>query len=100
MRLAENNLPVGLDRTATFFSSDLQIQPGTRILLGTDGITETRDANREFFGEDRVAEAFGRYRSLDAILEEVEAFAGSQPAEDDCTIVELRYTSLICSEDI
>jgi serine phosphatase RsbU (regulator of sigma subunit)/pSer/pThr/pTyr-binding forkhead associated (FHA) protein len=91
-RLAENNMPVGLDPAATYRSSAVQLEPGTRVVLVTDGITETRDANGEFFEEDRLEAAILRGANLDAILEAAEAFAGSPTAEDDRTILEIVYT--------
>jgi hypothetical protein len=33
-----------------------QLEPGDRLLLYSDGITEARDADGEFFGEDRLVE--------------------------------------------
>ena len=67
-------------------------QGGTRILLVTDGITETRDANGEFFEEDRLEAAILKGADPDAILEAAEAFAGSPTAEDDRTVLEIVYT--------
>jgi serine phosphatase RsbU (regulator of sigma subunit) len=42
---------------ATFEESSVAFGLGDRILLYTDGVTEAR-RNREFFGEERVREAF------------------------------------------
>ncbi len=91
-RLPENNLPAGLHPAATYQSSAVQLQPGTRIVLVTDGITETRDSNGEFFDEDRLEAAILKGANPDSILEAVEAFSGSPAAEDDCTVVEIVYT--------
>ncbi|MHA6783038.1 PP2C family protein-serine/threonine phosphatase [Pseudonocardia saturnea] len=36
--------------------SSEQLEPGDRLLMYSDGITEARDRNGEFFGEDRLVE--------------------------------------------
>src|SRR5271165_2119028 len=90
-RLSENNMPVGLDDRATFVSASVQLEPGTRIVLVTDGITEARDEHGEFFEDGRVDSAVMRNAGIDCILDAVELFAGSRAAEDDRTIVEVLY---------
>jgi phosphoserine phosphatase RsbU/P len=91
-RLSENNMPVGLDRAANYSSANVQLEPGTRVVMVTDGITEMRDENGEFFEEERLEAAVLNSSSLETILEATEAFAGSRAAEDDCTVVEILYT--------
>ena len=50
------NLPVGLIASAEFASCKIQLKPGDRLLVVTDGVTEAEDANGEFFGTDRLVE--------------------------------------------
>jgi len=49
-KLEEGNLPIGLVPGAEFSSSRFQMNPGDRLVLITDGVTEAEDANGEFFG--------------------------------------------------
>lgn len=90
-RLPESNLPVGLIEGAPFSSGSLQLQPGARILIVTDGVTESADAAGDFYGEDRLLAPDLEKTSLDELFSSVEAFSGSLAADDDCTVVDLRY---------
>ena len=47
------NLPVGLFPDAAYVSDVLQLLPGERLLIPTDGVTESEDAAAEMFGEGR-----------------------------------------------
>ncbi|MEW1913934.1 PP2C family protein-serine/threonine phosphatase [Kitasatospora sp. NPDC085895] len=51
-------LPVGLghDRTRPYTVHRTRLEPGDRILVHTDGITETRSRTGELFGEGRLAD--------------------------------------------
>jgi sigma-B regulation protein RsbU (phosphoserine phosphatase) len=91
VRLAESNLPVGLIEGAPFTSGNLQLQPGARVLIVTDGVTEAADAAGEFYGESRLAAPEFENLSLDEIFSSVESFAGSLAADDDCTVMDVRY---------
>ncbi len=90
-RLPESNLPVGLIEGAAFSSGSLQLQPGSRILIVTDGVTESADPAGDFYGEDRLVSPELENTSLDDIFSSVEKFSGSLAADDDCTVVDLRY---------
>ena len=55
-KLEEGNLPVGLVPGVEFHAARLQLKPGDRLLLVTDGVTEAEDAQGEFFGTERLEE--------------------------------------------
>ena len=71
-----------------------QLQPGDKLLLSTDGITEAENAQLEEFGDERLLEA-ARTRNgsaLDiqrAIMQQVTAFCGGN-FRDDATLLVLR----------
>ena len=88
--LAETNLIVGLIGPATYVSNWDQLRPGERILLVTDGITESENPEGQQFGEQQFP-ALVHNLGLDDILEAVASFQGPRPAADDCTLIELRY---------
>jgi serine phosphatase RsbU (regulator of sigma subunit) len=88
-RLEEGNLPVGLVPGVEFHATRLQLKPGDRLLLVTDGVTEAENAHGEFFGNERL-EACSR-DGFAAIEQAVNDFRGETPLTDDCTITEMVY---------
>ncbi len=90
-RLPESNLPVGLIEGAPFSSGAVQLQPGDRVLIVTDGVTEASAPDGEFFGEARLGLPEFEKATLDDIFLQVERFAGTLAADDDCTVLDLRY---------
>jgi len=68
-------------------------EPGSVIVIGTDGITETRDTAGAFFGAERVRQVVRANASRSAadiqsaVIEAVQNFRGEAPQEDDVTLV-------------
>ena len=90
-RLTESNLPVGLIEGAPFASGTMQLQPGARVLIVTDGVTEAAAPDGEFYGEGRLTAPELETATLDEIFIAVEHFAGALAADDDCTVMDVRY---------
>jgi sigma-B regulation protein RsbU (phosphoserine phosphatase) len=88
-RLEDGNLPVGLVADAEFQASRLQLKPGDRLLLVTDGVTEAEDAEGEFFGMERLESC--SKEGFAAIEQAVTDFRGDTALTDDCTITEMIY---------
>jgi serine phosphatase RsbU (regulator of sigma subunit) len=89
-RLEENNLIVGLIAEASYASSQCKLARGERILLTTDGITEAEGKAGHQFG-DAELEAVVHLPSLDAILDHLAKFQASNEAQDDWTLLDVRY---------
>jgi sigma-B regulation protein RsbU (phosphoserine phosphatase) len=95
--LAGVDLPLGVDAAWPYqqFSSG-DWQTGMVLVIGTDGIWETRDAAGQQFGKDRlrgVIRAHGAetaQRIGEAIIAATAAFRGHGPQEDDLTFVVVR----------
>ncbi|MDD4907469.1 MAG: SpoIIE family protein phosphatase [Candidatus Omnitrophica bacterium] len=73
----------------------IKLEPGDKILLYTDGVTEAENQSRDRFGLERLKDAFLRYSSKPAdelmhcVKDEVYAFIGGHPQYDDITLVVL-----------
>ena len=77
---------------STYEPGEFAIGPGDRLVFYTDGITESRNAAGDEYGEERLAEAARRFRTLQAqdmlaaLLEEIDAF-NNGTYEDDATLI-------------
>lgn len=72
-------------------SVSIQIEPGDALILYTDGLTDARNAEREFFGLERLM-GLMRQAPLDAeaigqsILGDIRRFTAGRPQSDDVTL--------------
>ena len=89
--LEEANLIVGIIAEATYESSRFTLQPGDRILLTTDGITEIEDKTGQQIGIDGLA-GLAHLPSLEAVIEHCARIQASSEAQDDWTLLDIRYT--------
>src|SRR6267378_2223982 len=92
LRPSHGNLPVGLLADATYESDRCQMQPGDRLILVTDGVTEAENARGDMFDSDRLETVAGKSMSMDDIFAAVADFCGGTPLNDDCTVVEIVYS--------
>jgi len=90
-RPKEGNLPVGLLPVATYESATYKMNPGDKFILVTDGVTEAEDASGEFFGNERLEVSAAAQNAFEKIFEDISAYCGSVPLNDDCTVLELTY---------
>ncbi|MGA8729129.1 MAG: PP2C family protein-serine/threonine phosphatase [Terracidiphilus sp.] len=90
--LKEGGAVLGVFPSWTYEDSTIELWPGDRLLLFTDGITEASDPDEQEFGEENVAE-FARANSAHAaselnsrLLAHVSGFCGNH-FQDDATVV-------------
>jgi serine phosphatase RsbU (regulator of sigma subunit) len=95
------SFPLGLglaDDVGEMTASELQLQPGDRVLLYTDGVVEARSPGGEEFGEQRLGDLFVRQNASGLLPSEVlrrlvaaclEFHQG--PLRDDATILLLEW---------
>lgn len=94
IRPPHGNVPVGLLSDATFDSSTCQMKSGDRFIIVTDGVTEAENAMGDFFEDFRLEAAASKSPTLEGIFSAVTEFCAGNPLSDDCTVVELCYTSV------
>ena len=93
IRPPHGNVPVGLLPDATFESATCQMKSGDRFILVTDGVTEAENPQGDFFEDFRLEAAASKAPTLEGIFSAVTEFCAGNPLSDDCTVVELCYSS-------
>ncbi len=98
--LRTKGLGLSLKRNARFEQLERTLASGDFLLLYTDGLTEALNPAGEDFGEGRMAAGLVRRRTLrvtalrDALVSDVDAFAGEAPQHDDMTLILVRASSV------
>lgn len=89
--------PLGVRLPVQIPQRQIDVHPGDVIVLHSDGIYETRDADEQVYGLDRIAQVIsaheGDAESLrNTILDDVARFRGTREQDDDITLVVCRLT--------
>jgi serine phosphatase RsbU (regulator of sigma subunit) len=92
-----SSLPLGLQRGPAQ-ECTVQLSPGDRLLLYTDGIVEARSPDGEFFGEERLADFVVRAEASgnappEMLRQLMRSVMGHQAGQlqDDASIVVLEW---------
>jgi serine phosphatase RsbU (regulator of sigma subunit) len=94
--LSEGGLVLGVMEGAEYRCGTTLIEPGSSLVLYTDGITEAMSPAGEEFGRGRVAgtvashHGFGSRELIDRILSAASGFSAGEPWNDDVTLVVVR----------
>jgi sigma-B regulation protein RsbU (phosphoserine phosphatase) len=93
---APTGLPIGLF-PASYDERTVQLRPGDRIYLYSDGITEAMNASGDEFGIQRLLSQLGELQSLpldqslNALMESLEEWRCHECLRDDVSIVALEW---------
>jgi serine phosphatase RsbU (regulator of sigma subunit) len=92
-RLDIFGLPIGMVDEAEYDESVIELQPGDRLYLHSDGLTEEVNAREEAFGDDRLLSAVAEAQVLnvndavESLVRKVVAWRGEDLLRDDVSIL-------------
>ena len=98
LRAIHPNIAVGIAEGYPYKAETIQLHPGMRLVLYTDGVTEAKNIRHAFFGEERIIEAFAHADDTTlsdctaVLLSAVKAFTQDAEQSDDITIMTITYT--------
>ncbi len=93
--LGQGGLPIGVLPDAGFATLSCPFNPGDRLVLATDGVTETADPEHRLFGDDRFRDllTFRPHEPVPRLFDRIERalwdWRGSEILDDDITILVL-----------
>jgi sigma-B regulation protein RsbU (phosphoserine phosphatase) len=92
LRLETGGAVLGVLPDWKYLQDQIQLTPGDRLVLFTDGLIEAQNSNGHEFGEDRLLDLLRNYRELSAqdlqkkLIEAIKSFS-SGDFSDDVTFV-------------
>lgn len=93
--LNSTGLPVGVDANAAYDMHLMQLRPGERLYLYSDGVVEAASEREGDFGEERLLKslrasmALSLPESLDRLTESVRVWSGEDGLDDDVSLLAL-----------
>jgi len=98
-QLDASGLVLGIESSYTYEEHVTDnILPGDILLIGTDGISEARNKDDEFFGRERIQKCLKEFAHKAAkemqveLLRKLDLFCAGQKREDDITLVIIKFT--------
>jgi sigma-B regulation protein RsbU (phosphoserine phosphatase) len=98
LRLAATAMALGITPETDFQQMRLELEPGDRLVLYTDGVTEAENAADQEYGESRLQAWLEANREeagrplIDGVIREVLSYCGSVRPRDDMTLMCLTRT--------
>ena len=93
------NLPLGLMGGFDYKADSLTMNPGDKLILYTDGVTEAESETKELFGEKRLIELVEQNKQKDVreiialLMSGIAQHVKSAVQSDDITIMDIQYKS-------
>jgi len=94
------SLPLGVRSAIVTHTEEIKLEEGDAIVYLSDGIVEAQNSDGDPFGFDQLEELLAQQSERspsvirDAILNAVARHSGSRPADDDRTVMVLRFDNL------
>jgi serine phosphatase RsbU (regulator of sigma subunit) len=85
-------IPLGIDADVQYRQETRALEPGSALLLYTDGVTESMNKARSCYGAERLAHQFAGAHGdveqvIETILDDVDQFSGEHPQSDDICLI-------------
>lgn len=87
---------LGIMEQVPYECYEVKIEPGQQIVIFSDGVTEARNTKGEFYDEAPFEEWLINHPDespeelIDALLQEIKAFANGEPQSDDITVLVIK----------
>ncbi len=88
---------IGMGGVLPFEEGSVQVRPGDRLFVYTDGIIEYRNEARELYGGERFYAELSRLRDrsitdlIDGVINAIMRFGNNRPPQDDVTLLGLEF---------
>jgi len=88
-----DTFPLGILDEANYEETQIQIEPGDKVIFYTDGIVEAMNKHQDMYGFERLHEVAKSSQAetaeglMNEIIESVSDFTGAAPQHDDLTII-------------
>lgn len=93
INLESEGFGLGMFSKVLYQENSIDIMPGDKIVLFTDGVVDSRNPDGSMFGFERLVSTVKQYKDANSfrmthfIVEELEEFAGDAPRQDDLTLL-------------
>jgi sigma-B regulation protein RsbU (phosphoserine phosphatase) len=94
----DHSLPLGLIEDADFPQHDFHLDPGDRIFVYTDGVTDATNSSEEQFGMERLLDVLNHGKNetpeetIGAIMDSIRRFTVNEDQTDDITMLSFYYS--------
>ena len=96
LRTKPNLVLAGMD-SIKYVEHEIQIEPGDKIFLYTDGVTEATNSDLKLYGEERLKKFLDNNQSLGVedtiknLKQDIDKYVGNAEQFDDITMLELLF---------
>lgn len=91
--LESTGLPIGLNTQEAYEQGEVELEPGDRLFIYSDGVIEAMPPNGDQFGIERLAAFLSHQANADLagtisrLLDDLAAWRGGGPAKDDISVL-------------
>lgn len=93
------NIPLGVFMNFPYQAQEMTIEPGTRVFLYSDGVTEAENCDKQFFTESRLMKSLEKchgkapYEVVQSVLDDLAQHVNGAGQSDDIIAMCLKYDS-------